>query len=397
MSGPGTGRNVAVVGGGVAGPTCAVGMARSGYDVTLYEAYTKRVQDVGSFFNLAPLGRAVLEELGIADAALKTGTVCDGITFRNHKGRWLANNPESTTNIMRGELSAGLREAAVAEGVELHLDKRLKSLRERPDGSWQLGFADGSEAEADIVVGCDGVHSGVRPHVLPEASPPRYAGVVGSGGLSEVSDHYKVDGLFHMTFGLHGFFGYQVIRPGQILWFENHYELQERTIGELADLPNSAWIDALVERHRTDPRELGEIIRASVGTVWRWPVYEVPLLERWHRGTAIVIGDAAHAIQPHLGVGATLALEDAYELTAAMRREPDATAAFTAFQADRRARVAKMLKQAQRMGSVMTPRHWWERMMRDLTLPIAIKQGIKKSEQGFGYRLAPWPPTDQAA
>jgi 2-polyprenyl-6-methoxyphenol hydroxylase-like FAD-dependent oxidoreductase len=397
MKGPGTGRNVAVIGGGVAGPTVAVGLARSGYDVTIYEAYTRRVQTVGSFFNLAPLGKAVLETLGI-EHVLDSGTVCDGITFHNHKGRWLAYNPEATTNIMRGELSAALRKTAVAEGVTLKTEKRLTSLAERSDGSWELAFADGSAAEADIVVGCDGVHSDVRRHALPEAPHASYSGVVGSGGLSKVDESFEVDGLFHMTFGLAGFFGYQVIKPGQILWFENHYELEERTMAELAELTDAEWVGALVERHEPDPRVVGDVINASEGPVWRWPVYEVPQLERWHRGTAIVIGDAAHAIQPHLGAGATLALEDAYELTAALRRNSDVPAAFAAFEADRRARGAAMNKRAQRMGAFMAPRHWWERTMRDLVLPMAVKQAIRKSAKGFGYRLQPWPEsTDKAA
>jgi 2-polyprenyl-6-methoxyphenol hydroxylase-like FAD-dependent oxidoreductase len=398
MKGPRTGGKVAVVGGGVAGPTLAIGLARSGYDVTIYEAYARRVQDVGSFFNLAPLGRSVLETLGI-EHVLESGTVCDGITFHNHKGRWLAYNPETTTNIMRGELSAALRAAAVGEGVAVEVDKRLTGLAERSDGSWELAFADGSAAEAEIVVGCDGVHSDVRRHALPEAPAASYSGVVGSGGLSKVDESHEVDGLFHMTFGLAGFFGYQVIRPGQILWFENHYELEERTMAELAALTDAEWIGALVERHEPDPRVVGDVINASEGPVWRWPVYEVPQLERWYHGTAMVIGDAAHAIQPHLGAGATLALEDAYELTAALRRDPDVAAAFSAFQADRRARGAAMNKRAQRMGAFMAPRHWWERTMRDLVLPMAVKQAIKKSAKGFGYKLQAWPPRgdEQAA
>jgi hypothetical protein len=57
-----------------------------------------------------------------------------------------------------------------------------------------------------------------------------------------------------------------------------------------------------------------------------------------------------------------------------------------------------MNKRAQRMGAFMAPRHWWERAMRDLVLPMAVKQAIKKSSKGFGYRLHPWPEsTDEAA
>jgi 2-polyprenyl-6-methoxyphenol hydroxylase-like FAD-dependent oxidoreductase len=381
----------------VAGPTLAIGLARSGYDVTLYEAHERRVQDVGSFFNLSSTGRALLQELGIADRALKPGTVCNGITFRNHKGRDLAFNPEVTTNIMRGELSAALRSAASDEGVDLELDKRLESLTERSDGSWQLTFSDGSRAEAGIVVGCDGVHSQVRGNLHPHAQTATYAGVVGSGGLAELPGQREADGLFHMTFGLRGFFGYQVIRPGQILWFENHYEADERTYAELAALADAEWVGALVDRHRTDPADIGAIIGASVGPVWRWPVYEVPTLTQWHRGTAMVIGDAAHAIQPHLGLGATLALEDAYELTAAMRREPDVVAAFVAFQNTRRDRVAAMMTQARRMGETMISRYWWQRTIRDLVMPMAVRQAVKRSSQGIGYRVRPWPSSNRTA
>ncbi|MET8567706.1 FAD-dependent monooxygenase [Streptomyces sp. NPDC004783] len=397
MSGPRRGRDVAVVGGGVAGPTVAIGLARSGYDVTLYEAYKKGPEDVGSFFNLARLGRTVMEELGIADRALETGILCSGLSFQNHKGRWLANNPESSTNIMRGELSASLRGVAIDTGVAVRLESRLSSLSELPDGRWELSFADGSRAEADIVIGCDGVHSEVRRHLLPRVPKARYAGVVGSGGMAEVSDRFKVDGLFHMTFGLRGFVGYQVISPGRILWFENHHEYEERSYTELAEIPNADWVASLVDRHRTDPPVVGEVISASTGYVWRWPVYEVPQLEQWYRGSGIVIGDAAHAIQPHLGIGATLAVEDAYELIAALRREPDVAAAFGAFQALRRARVAEMNKQAERMGALMTPRHWWQRTMRDLVMPVAVKKAIKDNAQDYGYRLHPLPPAGQVA
>lgn len=385
-------RRVAVVGAGITGPLLALSLARLGFEVDLYEAYLRRAQDVGSFLNLAPNGRAVLERLGLAERVLEQGTVADSIVFANHKGRQLAQNPESTTNIMRGELSAALREAAADAGAKLHCAKRLVALDQVADGYWRIGFEDGTDAEADTVLGCDGVHSTTRRLLLPDAPRPAYTEVVGSGGSARIgAGELPVDGKFHMVFGLRGFFGYQVMAPGVVWWFENHQETRERGFAELAAIDNGEWVAALAERHRPDPAVVRRILTASTGPVGRWPVYEVPPLATWHRGSAAVLGDAAHAVAPHLGAGAALGMEDAYELALALHEHPSAPEAFTAFEASRRDRVATLSKQARQTGAVMTPDRWIARTIRDLMLPIAIKQGVRKGTEAYAYRPSPWP------
>ncbi|WP_282702994.1 NAD(P)/FAD-dependent oxidoreductase [Streptomyces sp. CC219B] len=385
-------RRVAVVGAGITGPLLSLCLARLGFEVDLYEAYLRRAQDVGSFLNLAPNGRAVLERLGLADRILERGTVAHSITFANHKGRQLARNPERTTNIMRGELSAALREAATDGGVKLHTAKRLVTLDKSGEHGWRLGFEDGTRAEADIVLGCDGVNSTTRHLLLPHAPRPTYTQVVGSGGRSETgAAELPVDGRFHMVFGLRGFFGYQVVSPGVVWWFENHQETHERSFAELAETDDARWLAALARRHRPDPAVVRRILNASTGPVGRWPVHEVPPLDTWHRGSAAVLGDAAHAVAPHLGAGAALGMEDAYELALALHRHPAAPQAFTAFEESRRARVAAMAKQARQTGAVMTPDRWITRVIRDLMLPTAIKHGVRKGTEAYSYRPSPWP------
>ncbi|MFI0967503.1 FAD-dependent oxidoreductase [Streptomyces sp. NPDC021080] len=385
-------RQVAVVGAGITGSLLSLCLVRLGFEVDLYEAYVRRAQDVGSFLNLAPNGRAVLERLGLADRILEQGFVATSIDFANHKGRELAQNPERTTNIMRGELSGALREAATGDGVKLHTAKRLVALDESGDGRWRIGFEDGTSAEADIVLGCDGVNSATRRLLLPDAPRPAYTEVVGSGGRSEIDAvELPVDGRFHMVFGLRGFFGYQVVSPGVVWWFENHQETRERTFAELAEIDDARWVAALADRHRPDPAVIRGILNASAGPVGRWPVHEVPPLVTWHRGSAVVLGDAAHAVAPHLGAGAALAMEDAYELALALREHPTAPQAFTAFEESRRDRVAAMAKQARQTGAVMTPDRWITRVIRDLMLPVAIKQGVRKGTEAYSYRPSPWP------
>ncbi|MFE9380719.1 FAD-dependent oxidoreductase [Streptomyces sp. NPDC006855] len=387
-----THRQVAVVGAGITGPLLSLCLVKLGFEVDLYEAYTRRAQDVGSFLNLAPNGRAVLENLGLADRILGQGTAADSISFANHKGRELAQNPERTTNIMRGELSGALREAATGMGVRLHTAKRLAALEMTGGSRWRIGFEDGTQAEAGIVLGCDGVHSATRGLLFPDAPRASYTGVVGSGGRSEIDAlELPVDGRFHMTFGLRGFFGYQVISPGVVWWFENHQETHERSFAELAQIDDAEWVALLADRHRPDPAVIRRILSASTGPVGRWPVYEVPPLETWHREGAAVLGDAAHAVAPHLGAGAALGMEDAYELALALHEHPTAPQAFTVFEQSRRDRVAAMAKQARQTGAMMTPDRWITRVIRDLMLPMAMKQGVRKGAEAYSYRPSPWP------
>ncbi|WDT90708.1 FAD-dependent monooxygenase [Streptomyces sp. SCSIO-PteL053] len=385
-------RRVAVVGAGITGSLLALCLARLGFEVDLYEAYARRAQDVGSFLNLAPNGRAVLESLGLDERVLGQGTAAGSIGFVNHKGRELAQNPELTTNIMRGELSGTLREAATDAGVRLHTAKRLVAMEATGDGRWRIGFEDGTQAEADIVLGCDGVHSTTRGLLFPDAPRATYTEVVGSGGRSEIGAvELPVDGRFHMTFGLRGFFGYQVMSPGVVWWFENHQETLERSFAELAEVDDAEWVALLAERHRPDPPVIRRILTASTGPVGRWPVYEVPPLETWHRGSAAVLGDAAHAVAPHLGAGAALGMEDAYELALALHEHPTAQQAFTMFEESRRDRVAAMAKQARQTGAVMTPDRWITRVIRDLMLPMAMRQAVRKGTEAYSYRPSPWP------
>lgn len=394
-------RRVGIVGAGITGPTAAICLAALGYDVTMFEAYRTRVQDAGSFLNLAPNGRAVLEQMGVADQVLSGGRIATSISFGNHRGRLLAENPEITTNLMRGELSGALRQAALAGGARIECDKRLSSLTEQPDGSWVLGFADGSTSEADIVLGCDGVWSETRRLLLPDAPAPSYTGVVGSGGVAELPDRLRrrlgrrveADGVFKMTFGLRGFFGYQTVEPGRVWWFENHPEAEERSFAQLAEIPDSVWLDRLAERHLGDPEWIGAIITSSVPPVGRWPVHEEPALARWYHGSAAVLGDAAHAVAPHLGQGAALGIEDAYELALALHAHPVPQQAFAAYEAARRDRVLTMSAQARRTGAVMTPTRRLVRAARDLMLPIAIRRGVRSGAEGYSYRPSAWPVT----
>ena len=49
--------------------------------------------------------------------------------------------------------------------------------------------------------------------------------------------------------------------------------------------------------------------------VLRRDIYDRPPIFKWTKGQVILLGDSAHAMQPNLGQGGCMAIEDAYQLS----------------------------------------------------------------------------------
>src|SRR5439155_5348875 len=80
---------------------------------------------------------------------------------------------ERTYVIHRADLLDTLK--AAVPSAWIHLGTRCTAVEATPDGAL-LRFADGSQVEADVVIGADGVHSVVRSAVT-EPAPPEYSGI----------------------------------------------------------------------------------------------------------------------------------------------------------------------------------------------------------------------------
>jgi 2-polyprenyl-6-methoxyphenol hydroxylase-like FAD-dependent oxidoreductase len=383
---PGHRRTALVIGGGIAGPVLAMLLQRAGLVPTIYEGRTGPADDAGAFLNLAPNGLAVLETLGLADAVRAAGTPTRRIVFQNHRGKRLGELPETTILVKRGALHRTVRDAAVARGVRFLFGKRLTGVLRLPEGGVVARFGDGTEARGDLLLGCDGIHSTTRRLIMPEAPRPAYTGHVDTGGFSPAPAGSAADGVMRMTFGLRGFFGYQVVPEGEVFWFENLDVASESRARELAGVSDAEWRRRLLEVHEGDPALIAETIRAS-GPAGRWPIYDLPSLPVWHRGPVCLLGDAAHATSPHAGQGASLALEDAVVLARALRDIPDIERAFATFEAQRRERVERLVREARRQGSRKTAVGPIVRRVRDLLLPVFLRLGVRNLRKIYDYRV----------
>jgi 2-polyprenyl-6-methoxyphenol hydroxylase-like FAD-dependent oxidoreductase len=376
-----------IIGAGIAGPVVAMFLQRLGIELTIFEARPEPNDRAGAFLNLAPNGLAVLESLGIRNAIAAQGTPTTSIVFQNHRGKRLGDLPETTVLLKRGVLNRGLREAVGRHGVPVQFGKRLMGIETPARGGVVARFEDGTEVQGDFLVGCDGIHSRTRRSLFPNAPEPKYTGIIDSGAITMAPSIGAADGVMRMTFGRHGFFGYQVVPSGEVFWFHNSELAVEPDRVELQAVPAAEWRQRLLDIHRDDPAPIQEIIRSTPGTIERWPVYDLASLPSWRKGPVCLIGDAAHAMSPHVGQGASLALEDAIELGRCVRDIPRVEHAFAAFERIRRGRVEKLVREARRTGNRKAASNPVTRAIRDLVLPVFLKSGVKGLREVYAHQI----------
>ncbi|WP_226007979.1 FAD-dependent oxidoreductase [Natrinema salinisoli] len=387
MSAPARDRKALIIGCGVVGPVLALYLRRIGITPVIYEGRPEPRDDAGFFLNLAANGTDVLETLGIREKVLEGGHESNRLVFQNHKQKQLGENPSETVLIKRGLLTKSLREAAVEQGITVKFGKRLTDVQIPHEDMAIAYFDDGTEAHGDFLVGCDGIHSQTRRSILPNAPDPEYTGIIDSGAFTRNDSIPPTDGVMRMTFGVDGFFGYQKVPTGEIYWFENHERKQAPDRAALDAISQAEWKKKLLRLHKNDHNEVSEIIRSTDGEIGKWPVYDLPSLPTWNRGTVCLIGDAAHATSPHVGQGASLAMEDAIVLAKCLRDVEGVPDAFETFESLRRDRVEGIVEMSRETGNQKAPSNLVTRKVRDLVLPFFLKRGVESFEEIYSYRV----------
>lgn len=380
-------RSAALIGCGIAGPVLAMFLQKAGIEAVIYEGGEKPRDDVGAFLNLAPNGLVVLDTLGVREDVERVGSRTTSTAFLNHQGKKLGENPAETLLLKRGLLNQALREAAVNRGIRVEYGKFFEGVEEVGDGV-RVHFADGTTAEADILIGCDGIHSRTRYTVMPDAPHPEYTGVIGTAGYTRSRDAAAADGVMRMSFCYKGFFGYQAIPGGEVYWFENYHQAKEPARGETERTSHEEWKSRLLERHRKDHHPVSAIIDSTASGIIGYPIYDMLTLPLWHRGRVCLVGDAAHATSPHVGQGASMAMEDAIVLAKCLRDLPTPQQAFAAFQSLRQERVEKIIKEGRRTGNQKAAANGFQRSVRDLVLPFFLKLGVKATVPVYSYRVS---------
>ena len=389
-------RECLIVGAGIAGPVLGMWLQRIGMRVVIAEARDSAVLAEGAFLGVAPNGMNVLADLGLADVVAARGHACDAFRFTNRSDRQIGFIDRShdrerfcwpLTMIRRGELHALLAEEAARRGVELRFGKRLTAIE--PTGARPIAarFQDGSVATADILIGADGLRSKVRELVLRDAPRPTFTGLIDVGGFAPIANLPFPPSVNQMVFGRRAFFGAFTTPRGETWWFHNGPARDPDQPHE--QLGPGALRERMLELHADDPPWIRDVISATPHILGPWPIYELGAIPRWSDGRVCLVGDAAHAMSPSAGQGASLAMEDAVVLARSLREFRDPIRAFAELELRRRPRVDRICKQAQRNGSGKAIDGRLSEWFRDRLLPVFLRLGAAAQTKSYGYRV-PW-------
>ena len=369
-------RQALIAGGGIAGPAAALALRRAGIDSVVYEARPEAADGAGAMLALAPNGLAALTLLG-ADRALqalgqpiRTMVMTDGRGRRIGEFPGLAGLPPNRV-VNRVEFARALREQAIAEGIRFEHGKRLVGADETPNAV-TARFDDGSVASGDVLIGADGIHSGVRTLIDPQAPAPLRVPLLNFGAVADIPVAAQADAMY-FVFGDRGFFGYWLQPDGRTAWFSNLPSATLMTAAEARAVPADEWLRRLRGAYRQDePARALLQHTAAEQLVVLGSMEMMPSLPHWHRGRMVLVGDSAHAPSSSSGQGASLAIESAIELARCLRDVPDLGDAFAAYERLRRTRVEQVAARAAKTNHGKTLGPVARTLMR-LLMPVATK------------------------
>ncbi len=382
-----------IAGGGIGGPVAAMALQRAGIEAVVYEAYDAPSDYAGLFLNTASNGLDVLRTLDIDVPGRADGFPIPRMVMWSGTGKRLgevANGvrlPDGTVSVVvkRSLLQRVLREEAQSRGIGIEYGKRLVSYEVAGHGGVIARFEDGTEAVGDLLVGADGIHSRVRRVMDPKAPRPRYTGLLSLGGYAKGPRIPPTPDTQHFVFGKKAFFGYLVRESGEIWWFANDAHPDEPSRKELSGVSSVEWKRRLLDLFSGDIDLIGEIVESTQGEIGAYPVHDIPTAPIWHKGPAVLVGDAVHATSPNSGQGASMAVEDALVLAKCLRDIPDIERAFAAYERLRRERVEKVVAYSRRIGQSKAISNPVARWVRDQIMPFALKRFANSESHAWLY------------
>jgi salicylate hydroxylase len=357
-----------VVGGGLGGMAAALALAQAGIDVRVYEQ-AHQLTEVGAGVSLAPNGLRMLERLGLGDGIRRLGARHVTTELRLSDGRPAPHEPHEfaragrNVGIHRADLLGLL--AAQLPASAVHTGHRCTHFSQDAHSA-TVGFADGTTATADVVIGADGIHSVLQGFVV-EPAEPVFSGVVAYRGLVPRDDGYPA-GAMRMWVGDSKHFLVFPVRAGQLLNYVGFVPSGTSVRESWSARGDAAALAA--EFSGWDP-VIGRVIAAISepgGSGFQWGMYDRAPLATWTSGRLTLLGDAAHPMLPHLGQGVNQALEDAVALAtllgsrASSAGVPPALAAYEELRRDRTTRVQLGSRRNgagyDSSGSQLTDRRW---------------------------------------
>ena len=345
-------KRIAIAGAGLGGLAAACCLLKAGHEVELFEQASE-LSEIGAGIQLSANAMHVLNDLGLGAAISALSVRPRAYVFRLHDsgeivGQFpLAEEHEALNGAPYNQLHrADLHNLLVAKlkslgPKALRLNCRVDGFEESAQGV-RLNLSDGSRAEADILIGADGVKSAVRAQ-LAGTSGASYTGDA-AWRLIVPADRLPANFMdpvmsVWMGPGRHAVCYY--LRGGSLLNFVGCVETDEVT--EESWTAKYPW-----ERLKADFQGWHQDIQAIIDTAdwnscYRWSLFYRPPIAKWSTRRVTMLGDAVHATLPYLAQGAAMAIEDGAVLKRALDLADDTAEALQLYERNRIERTSRIV------------------------------------------------------
>jgi 6-hydroxynicotinate 3-monooxygenase len=350
---------IAIVGAGLAGLTLAGLLHKQGYRVSVFEQ-SSQFDRIGAGIILGASIAKVIQRMGILEPYVAAGMKPDAFVSRKWDTGEVLNelifDAEAETrfggpfvNIHRADLHDVLR--SVVPGESIRFDHML--IGAEPIGhAARLTFSNGKTAEADLVVGADGIRSRLRDAIFG-VRPLRYIGSIAYRAIFPAS----------RTAGIS-------MRDCTKWWGPDRHALSYYVTARrdetyvMGAVPDTTWNansvpvlqnhDRFFDAFRNFHPDLAMLIKAA-DEVQVLPICDLERNDKWSQDQVVLMGDACHAVRPYMAAGGSMAIEDAAILAEAINSHDTPRRAFAAYEKIRIPRVGEIQRISEENSWLKTP------------------------------------------
>ena len=311
---------IAIIGAGIGGMTAAVTLAQKGFKVKVFEQ-APELSEVGAGLTVTPNATKGLIYLGLGEAMNKIGMAHDLQGVRHYQTKEIIVPLKRGKHMLEkyGAYQFQVHRADIhdllIENLEQHspgcvsVDHQLVGIDQKSDRV-KLIFNNQAEYECDFVIGADGTRSAVRKSILGN-DEPEFSGYVAWRGI------VPTDGLDESDFDECGSCAF--ISPGRV--FARYLIRDAKEYNYVAFLATDEWaeegwsipskVETVLETFSDYNQQVKNIISATPPEgCYKWGIFTRQPIAKWSSERVTLLGDAAHPLEPFMGQGASMAIED---------------------------------------------------------------------------------------